>query len=319
MQSLSARSKHVFYAGCTCLFIISTPLMSLAVTVESVPNPRQVNGGWVSDTANILNASTETKLNQMISRLEAKNGTEIAVVTVPKTAPSESSKAFATQLFNHWKVGKAAHNNGVLFLVSRGDRRVEIETGYGIESVLPNAQVNEIIQQTIVPPFKQGNFDQGTLNGTKALVTALETKTFRANAANIQASNTHSVVSSKPSPSSSITSNFNWLAFIGFLFGGWLLFTLIALVSSLHRDDNDDRRGGGGDGHRSRHYPVHSSGSYSSGSVGGSTGGGGSVGGGFGGGSSGGGGAGGSTGGGGSGGGGFGGGSSGGGGAGGGF
>ncbi|WP_242541945.1 TPM domain-containing protein [Leptolyngbya sp. Cla-17] len=121
--------------------------------VEEVPNPRQANRGWVSDTANILNAATEKKLNQTISQLEAKNGTEIAVVTVPNTAPSETPKAFATQLFNHWKIGKANSNNGVLFLVSKGDRRVEIETGYGIEPVLPNAQVQRFARFLIFKPL----------------------------------------------------------------------------------------------------------------------------------------------------------------------
>jgi uncharacterized protein len=52
--------------------------------------------------ANLLNPQTQAKLNQMISKLEAENGTEIAVVTVPDTAPAPSPKQFATKLFNYW-------------------------------------------------------------------------------------------------------------------------------------------------------------------------------------------------------------------------
>jgi len=290
--------------------MISTPLMSLAVTVESVPNPRRVNEGWVSDTADILNASTENKLNQIISQLEAKNGTEIAVVTVPKTTPSETPKAFATQLFNYWKIGKATQNNGVLFLISKGDRRVEIETGLGIEHVLPNAQVSEMIQRRIVPPFKQGNFDQGTLNGTTALITALETKTFRANSLELQAPNSPTTLNTEPSSSSSKTSELEGFLWVGFIFvGALLLLGLIALANNdsqnTHNRDDDRRRARHDSNRRrrSRHYPGLSSGSHSSssfgdssaGSSGGNSGGssGGSSGGDFGGGSSGGGGAGG--------------------------
>ena len=149
------------------------PATSLAKSVQKVPNPQQINGGWVTDRANILNTATETKLNQMISQLEAENGSEIALVTVPETAPSATPKEFTTDLFNYWKIGKAGQDNGVLFLISKSDRRVEIETGYGVEEILPDARVRNIIQQEITPRFKKGDFNGGTLAGTKALIVAL--------------------------------------------------------------------------------------------------------------------------------------------------
>ena len=60
----------------------------------------------MTDKAEILQPETETQLNRMIARLEAKNGAEIAVVTVPETAPAASPKEFTTNLFNYWKIGK---------------------------------------------------------------------------------------------------------------------------------------------------------------------------------------------------------------------
>lgn len=174
MQSLALMFKRAFWAIFLCLALISFPLPSFAVTVQYVPNPRQVDKGWVTDMANILDSETKTKLNQMISKLEAENGTEIAVVTVPDTAPSATPKQFATQLFNYWGIGKIGRNNGILFLISKSDRRVEIETGFGIEKILPNTQVGDIINQQIIPHFKQGDFAGGILAGTKALIVNLE-------------------------------------------------------------------------------------------------------------------------------------------------
>lgn len=157
-----------------CLAGIATlPLIAWAVPYKQVPNSRQQNGGWVTDMANVLSPQTESQLNQLITQLEAENGSEIAVVTVPETSPSASPKAFATSLFNHWGIGKKEENNGVLFLISKGDRRVEIETGYGVEAILPDAKVGQMIDQQILPNFKTGNFDQGTLEGTQLLVTHL--------------------------------------------------------------------------------------------------------------------------------------------------
>ncbi|WP_371357348.1 YgcG family protein [Hydrocoleum sp. CS-953] len=129
--------------------------------------------------AEILSPSTETQLNQMISDLEAKNGAEIAVVTVPETQPTATPKEFATKLFNYWGIGKKGQNNGVLFLVSVGDRRVEIETGKGIQQTLPNAKVSNIIDSKIIPEFKSGNFESGVVAGTKELVTSLKTETYQ--------------------------------------------------------------------------------------------------------------------------------------------
>ncbi|AFY81780.1 TPM domain-containing protein [Oscillatoria acuminata] len=173
MPTLSSRRNRIIWIILLCLSLLGFPLLSHALTVQDVPNPRQQYGGWVSDMANILSERTETQLNQMISELEATTGAEIAVVTVPTTAPSPTAKDFTTELFNTWEIGKEGVDNGVLFLTSVGDRRVEIETGYGVESILPDAQVAQIINTEITPKLRGGDWEGGILAGTIALVTQL--------------------------------------------------------------------------------------------------------------------------------------------------
>lgn len=174
MKPVKTQLKRLLKTASITLVFVLLPFAALALEVKDVPNPQQINGTWVTDMAQMLDESTEAQLNSMISQLERENGTEIAVVTVPETAPATSPKEFTTALFNHWGIGKKDQNNGVLFLISKGDRRVEIETGYGIESILPDAKVGNIIDTEITPRFKQGDFNNGTLAGTKALVVALE-------------------------------------------------------------------------------------------------------------------------------------------------
>ncbi|MEL6816031.1 MAG: TPM domain-containing protein, partial [Cyanobacteria bacterium J06598_3] len=82
-------------------------------------------------------------------------------------------KTFATELFNAWGIGKAGEDNGVLFLVSKGDRRTEVETGYGMEGILPDAKVGRILDTQVTPQFKAGNFDGGITSGTMAIVSAI--------------------------------------------------------------------------------------------------------------------------------------------------
>jgi uncharacterized protein len=167
--------------------------------------------------ADILSPATETNLNQQISQLEAKNGSEIAVVTVPDTAPSASPKEFATTLFNRWGIGKKGKDNGVLLLISQGDRRVEIETGYGVEAILPDAKVGNIIQKDITPKFKKSDFNGGTLAGTKALIVSLSgnAQPIRSSADQPDSS-TSDVSSNLASEDKTETTDFGWsYGFVG--------------------------------------------------------------------------------------------------------
>lgn len=169
MLSAPFRAKRPFWAVCLCLTLIFFPLPSYALTIQDVPNPQIEYGGWVTDMAQILSPNTEAKINQMITGLNSQTGEEIVVVTVPETTPAPSLKALITKLFNSWTLDK----KGILFLVSKSDRRVEITTGYGIEAILPHVQVNSIIQKEIIPQFRQGDFEQGILAGIKSVASKL--------------------------------------------------------------------------------------------------------------------------------------------------
>lgn len=169
MSSAPFTAKRAFWTVCLCFSFILFSLPSYALSIQDVPNPQKKYGGWVTDMAQLLNPNTEAKLNQMITGLNRQTGEEIVVVTVPETTPAPSLKAFSTNLFNSWTLGK----KGILFLVSKSDRRVEITTGYGIESLLPNGQVSSIIQKEIIPQFRQGDFEEGILAGIKSVALKL--------------------------------------------------------------------------------------------------------------------------------------------------
>ena len=155
---------------------VAAPMAMLALPLEKIPDPRQMEGNWVSDVANILRPETEKKLNILINRLHSTNGSEMAVVSVPESKPAASPKELATKLFNRWGIGQKGKDNGILLLISVADRRVEIETGYGLEAILPDAKVGELIDQRIKPKFKAGDFDAGTLSASEAIVQLVEAK-----------------------------------------------------------------------------------------------------------------------------------------------
>lgn len=158
--------------GLLLLLLGLTPT-AWAIPVSAVPNPRQINGSWVTDMAAVLSPKAEELLNKEIFELEAKTSIELAVVTVPDTIPEVTPKLFATHLFKTWGIGKADQNNGLLLLISLADRRVEIETGYGLETRLPTSLIHQVIEAKILPHFKKQDFENGVLTGTQALIAVL--------------------------------------------------------------------------------------------------------------------------------------------------
>ncbi|HWP49248.1 MAG TPA: TPM domain-containing protein [Candidatus Limnocylindrales bacterium] len=124
--------------------------------------------GWVSDFANVLTPQIREELNNLITDVEKQTTAEIAVVTVESTAPL-TPKQYATELLNRWKVGKKGKDNGVLILLAVKDRRIEIETGYGVEGILPDGKVGEIIRTYMVPYFKNNRWGEGLIAGTQQI------------------------------------------------------------------------------------------------------------------------------------------------------
>ncbi|MGQ9901683.1 MAG: TPM domain-containing protein [Fimbriimonadales bacterium] len=136
--------------------------------LERVPNPRAKDGGWVVDMAGVLSAEQRARLNRLIDHLERDTGAEVAVVILRRTQGA-TPKEYATELFNRWGVGKRDADNGVLLLVALGDRRVEIETGYGMEAILPDAVAGEILDTAVLPRFRAGDIAGGVIAGVEAI------------------------------------------------------------------------------------------------------------------------------------------------------
>lgn len=171
-----AHLQRAILAGFGVLFALLSMLLHSvpmeAVPISEVSDPR-ATGSWVTDSVGILNDSVKAELNTRISDLEAANTDEIVVVVVRDTQPASTPRDYALKMFNTWGLGKAAQNNGVLLLISTGDRRVEIITGDGLGQRLPDAHVQDIVDRVIIPRFKQEDYGGGALQGTVAVIDAL--------------------------------------------------------------------------------------------------------------------------------------------------
>ncbi len=144
-----------------------------AYTIENLPNPKDNGSGYVSDPDGILNAQDRSTLNALCSQLEQNSTAQVAIVIV-NSIGQENPKDFATRLFNHWGIGQADVDNGLLVFSVMDQRRTEFETGYGLEGVLPDVICYRIGMQELVPYFREGNYGAGLIAATQRIKETLE-------------------------------------------------------------------------------------------------------------------------------------------------
>lgn len=137
---------------------------------QDVPKPY----GWVNDFAGVISDDYRAKISEIIRELEEKTSAEIAVVTIGSIAPNDE-KGYARLLFDSWKPGKKGKDNGVLMLLAVRERRWRIETGYGVEGILPDGLCGEIGRSYMVPYFKEGKYGEGFYYGVSAVAKVIAT------------------------------------------------------------------------------------------------------------------------------------------------
>lgn len=123
----------------------------------------------VNDYTNTLSAAEVNALEQKLVAFDDSTSTQIAVVLIP-TLDGYDISDYGARLAESWGIGSAENDNGVLLLVALGDRKMTIQTGYGVEGALPDAIAKRIIEREIKPNFKAANYYQGIEAGTDAII-----------------------------------------------------------------------------------------------------------------------------------------------------
>ncbi|MFH1339079.1 MAG: TPM domain-containing protein [Candidatus Omnitrophota bacterium] len=155
-------------------------LFSKVLFAENVPKFY----GWVNDFANVVSREYRDKLTALIQELEEKASVEIAVVTVESIAPYDE-RGYARLLFDNWRPGKKGKDNGVLVLLAIKERRWRIETGYGVEGILPDGLCGELGRKYMVPYFKKGKYGEGLYYGVAAIAKVI-TKDAKTSISNLK-------------------------------------------------------------------------------------------------------------------------------------
>ena len=127
----------------------------------------------VTDLTDTLTREQTAALERELAAFEARKGAQLAVLIVPTTAP-ETIEQYGIRVADAWKLGRKGVDDGAILLVALKDRALRIEVGYGLEGVIPDAVANRVVEEVIVPFFKQGDYYAGIQAGVTRLMRIID-------------------------------------------------------------------------------------------------------------------------------------------------
>lgn len=151
------------------LLVLLASVATFAQGVQAIP-PLEAR---ITDLTGTLTAQQQASLEEKLADFEARKGAQIVVLIVPTTQP-EALEQYSIRVLEAWKLGRKGADDGALLLVAKNDRRLRIDTGYGLEGVMPDAVANRITDETIAPLFKQGDFFGGINAGVEQMIRIID-------------------------------------------------------------------------------------------------------------------------------------------------
>ena len=133
-------------------------LLALAPALAQQPVPALT--GHVIDSTGTLSAAQRQQLEDKLTTFEQRQGAQIVLLLVASTEP-EDIFSYGNRVANEWKIGRKGVGDGVLLLVAKSDRKINIQVAKTLEGAIPDLAAKRVIDEAITPRFKQGDFAGG--------------------------------------------------------------------------------------------------------------------------------------------------------------
>jgi len=128
--------------------------------------------GRVVDAAELLTPAQEAALTGELATLERRTSDQLVVVTVPSLG-GRAIADYGMALGNHWHVGQRGRDNGALLIVAPNERRARIELGLGLARIISDARAQAIMDELMIPRFREGQYHEGIRAATQVLIAEL--------------------------------------------------------------------------------------------------------------------------------------------------
>lgn len=154
-----------------CIFFFC--LSAKALAQYDIPDKPSLETSVYEIGTTVLSATQKNNLEQKLIQYSDTTSTQMVVVIIPSTQ-GEDISFLGAKWGQKWGIGQEGKDNGILITLAKDDRRIDINTGYGIETVVTDRMAEQIINRIMIPEFKQGNYYAGLDRGTNALFLALQ-------------------------------------------------------------------------------------------------------------------------------------------------
>lgn len=141
------------------ILLLLATVVQMSLFAQGIP-ARPSNYTPINDFAGILKNNEVQILNNQLRKYEKESSAQIAVVTITSLG-GKTVENYANELFNQWGIGQKGADNGILLLIAKNDRKMRIETGYGVEAYMTDAEAARIIDNVLTPHFKRAEFGAG--------------------------------------------------------------------------------------------------------------------------------------------------------------
>ncbi|MNH92790.1 hypothetical protein D3C87_740640 [compost metagenome] len=163
------RGRFRLSAALTAALLLLLLLLGGAASVSAALDiPAPVGDIYVQDFEGLLSAEQKAELNKLGRALEDATKAQVAVLTVPSFSGADIEQ-YGNQAFRKYALGNKELNNGVMLLLSMGERQARIEVGYGLEGAIPDGKAGRILDTTAIPYLKENKPDQAIIQTYKAL------------------------------------------------------------------------------------------------------------------------------------------------------
>jgi uncharacterized protein len=186
------------------LFLLIFPANSFAQTIPNLPTLQK----YVNDYAGIFSTSEINSINNLAAQIEANSTVQVAVLTINSTQPY-AIQDYAVQTFRANGIGQKQNDNGILIVVAVADRQYFIETGYGLEGLIPDAKAGDIGRACFVDNFRNNLYGDGIYCAVQDI---------------------GNIVEGQPEVIASTTIDFNSLIYFFGFFGIFLIPIFVALI-----------------------------------------------------------------------------------------
>ncbi|MBN1828425.1 MAG: TPM domain-containing protein [Deltaproteobacteria bacterium] len=150
------------------LCILGIIALTQPASPANFPSPR----GAVNDFAGVLSGESVRAMELLAQEVLEKTGTSIVVATVPSVEGADPDD-YANRLYEAWGIGKKGEDKGVLIFLALKERRVRIETGYGVEAILTDGRSGEILDTLVIPYLRKGDYNQGLANAAAGVASII--------------------------------------------------------------------------------------------------------------------------------------------------